>query len=85
MGRPFLRGTRYAMRHVPVALHVVPGRQQAWERPPRATKVRYPVGVAAASGAGSAASCTRKRTDERLWVITEWDRSVKTLLLPQEY
>jgi hypothetical protein len=25
------------------------------------------------------------RTSERLWVITEWDRSVTTLLLPAEY
>src|SRR4051812_48482346 len=25
------------------------------------------------------------RTDEKLWVITEWDRSVTTLLLPEEY
>lgn len=23
--------------------------------------------------------------DERLWIITEWDRSVTTLLLPEEY
>ena len=23
--------------------------------------------------------------DERIWVITEWDRSVTTLLLPSEY
>ena len=23
--------------------------------------------------------------DERVWVITEWDRSVTTLLLPSEY
>jgi hypothetical protein len=25
------------------------------------------------------------RHDEKLWVITEWDRSVTTLLLPEEY
>ena len=24
-------------------------------------------------------------TDRKLWVITEWDRSVTTLLLPDEY
>jgi hypothetical protein len=24
-------------------------------------------------------------TDQKLWVITEWDRSVTTLLLPDEY
>ena len=24
-------------------------------------------------------------TDQKLWVITEWDRSVTTLLLPNEY
>ena len=24
-------------------------------------------------------------TGERIWIITEWDRSVTTLLLPQEY
>jgi hypothetical protein len=24
-------------------------------------------------------------TDERIWIITEWDRSVTTLLLPSEY
>ena len=23
--------------------------------------------------------------DEKLWIITEWDRSVTTLLLPEEY
>ena len=26
-----------------------------------------------------------ERTDEKLWVITEWDRSVTTLLRPAEY
>ncbi len=25
------------------------------------------------------------KSDKKLWVITEWDRSVTTLLLPQEY
>jgi hypothetical protein len=30
-------------------------------------------------------SSYRTRTDEKLWIITEWDRSVTTLLLPQEY
>ena len=30
-------------------------------------------------------SAYRMRTDTKLWVITEWDRSVTTLLLPNEY
>lgn len=30
-------------------------------------------------------SSYRTRTDEKLWVITEWDRSATTLLLPAEY
>jgi hypothetical protein len=30
-------------------------------------------------------SAYRTRNDEKLWVITEWDRSVTTLLLPEEY
>jgi hypothetical protein len=30
-------------------------------------------------------SAYRTRLDEQLWVITEWDRSVTTLLLPDEY
>jgi len=30
-------------------------------------------------------SAYQTRTDERLWVITERDRSVTTLLLPEEY
>lgn len=30
-------------------------------------------------------SAYRTRTDAKLWVITEWDRSVTTLLLPEEY
>jgi len=30
-------------------------------------------------------SSYRTRTEEKLWVITEWDRSVTTLLLPEEY
>lgn len=25
------------------------------------------------------------RTEEKLWIITEWDRSATTLLLPEEY
>jgi hypothetical protein len=30
-------------------------------------------------------SAYRTRTDEKLWVITEWNRSATTLLLPKEY
>src|SRR5215212_1201656 len=30
-------------------------------------------------------SAYQTRTDEKLWVITEWDRSVTALLLPEEY
>lgn len=30
-------------------------------------------------------SAYRTRSEEKLWVITEWDRSVTTLLLPEEY
>ncbi len=30
-------------------------------------------------------SAYRTRAGEKLWVITEWDRSVTTLLLPDEY
>ena len=30
-------------------------------------------------------SCYRAPTGERIWIITEWDRSVTTLLLPEEY
>jgi hypothetical protein len=30
-------------------------------------------------------STYRTRREETLWVITEWDRSVTTLLLPEEY
>jgi hypothetical protein len=30
-------------------------------------------------------SAYRTRRQEKLWVITEWDRSVTTLLLPDEY
>jgi hypothetical protein len=30
-------------------------------------------------------SAYRTRADEKLWVITEWDRSATTLLLPEEY
>jgi hypothetical protein len=30
-------------------------------------------------------SSYQTRTEEKLWIITEWDRSVTTLLLPEEY
>lgn len=30
-------------------------------------------------------SAYRTRLDTKLWVITEWDRSVTTLLLPEDY
>jgi hypothetical protein len=30
-------------------------------------------------------SAYRTRTGQKLWVITEWDRSVTTLLTPAEY
>lgn len=30
-------------------------------------------------------SCYRTAKNERLWIITEWDRSVTTILLPEEY
>jgi len=30
-------------------------------------------------------SSYQMRTEEKLWVITEWDRSVTTLLRPEEY
>jgi hypothetical protein len=30
-------------------------------------------------------SAYRTRLDEKFWVITEWDRSVTTLLLPEDY
>ena len=30
-------------------------------------------------------SAYKTRTEEKLWVITEWDHSVTTLLLPEEY
>ena len=30
-------------------------------------------------------SSYRTRLDDKLWVITEWDRSATTLLLPEEY
>ncbi|MEK7218008.1 MAG: hypothetical protein AAB728_00935 [Patescibacteria group bacterium] len=30
-------------------------------------------------------SAYRTGKDARLWVITEWDRSVTTILLPEEY
>lgn len=34
---------------------------------------------------GRVFSAYRTRTEARLWVITEWDRSATTLLLPEEY
>lgn len=30
-------------------------------------------------------SAYHTRLSDKLWVITEWDRSVTTLLLPEEY
>jgi hypothetical protein len=30
-------------------------------------------------------SSYRTRLDAKLWIITEWDRSATTLLLPEEY
>jgi hypothetical protein len=30
-------------------------------------------------------SCYRTAKNERIWIITEWDRSVTTILLPEEY
>jgi hypothetical protein len=30
-------------------------------------------------------SAYRTRTEDKLWIITEWDRSATTLLLPEEY
>ena len=30
-------------------------------------------------------SAYRTSKDDRLWIITEWDRSVTTILLPDEY
>ena len=39
----------------------------------------------ALSGDGRVLSAYTLPTDDRLWVITEWDRSVTTLLLPEEY
>lgn len=30
-------------------------------------------------------SCYRTTKNERIWIITEWDRSVTTILLPEEY
>ena len=34
---------------------------------------------------GRVLSAYRTSTGERLWIITEWDRSVTTILLPEEY
>lgn len=36
-------------------------------------------------GGGRLLSAYTLRSEERLWIITEWDRSVTTLLLPEEY
>ena len=30
-------------------------------------------------------SCYRAPDGEKVWVITEWDRSVTTILLPEDY
>ena len=30
-------------------------------------------------------SCYKTAKNEKIWVITEWDRSVTTILLPSEY
>ena len=30
-------------------------------------------------------SSYKTKTDERIWIITEWDRSATTILLPDEY
>ena len=30
-------------------------------------------------------SVYRDRVDEKFWIITEWDRSVTTILLPEDY
>jgi hypothetical protein len=30
-------------------------------------------------------SCYRTAKNQKIWVITEWDRSVTTILLPSEY
>jgi hypothetical protein len=30
-------------------------------------------------------SAYRTRTEEKLWIITEWNRSTTTVLLPEEY
>lgn len=32
-----------------------------------------------------AAYIFQKDTDEKIWIITEWDRSVTTILFPSEY
>ena len=36
-------------------------------------------------GEGRVLSAYTLTTGERIWIITEWDRSVSTLLLPSEY
>lgn len=37
------------------------------------------------SGEGRLFSSYEIADDEKLWIITEWDRSVTTLMLPSEY
>jgi hypothetical protein len=39
----------------------------------------------AVQNGGRLLSAYRTSLNERLWIITEWDRSVTTLLLPDEY
>lgn len=36
-------------------------------------------------GGGRLLAAYTLRSEERLWIITEWGRSVTTLLLPEEY
>ena len=40
---------------------------------------------AIASGQGRVFSAFKLLSGDRLWVITEWDRSVTTILLPEDY
>ena len=41
--------------------------------------------VALKSGEDRLFSSYQVTSDQKLWIITEWDRSVTTLLLPSEY
>lgn len=41
--------------------------------------------AAARSGEDRIFSAHRTSTGDKLWVITEWDRSATTILLPEEY